>query len=84
MDVSCHFQKYFRYTVAVSDISGGNQKNHWSTTSTLQILSHIDVIEYTSPHAEIELTPLVVIDTDYIGRCKSNYHIITSTTVSLW
>ena len=28
-----------------------------------------------------ELTTLVVIGTDYIGSCKSNYHIIATTTV---
>ena len=30
--------------------------------------------------AGFELTALVVIGTDYIGSCKSNYHTITSTT----
>jgi hypothetical protein len=28
---------------------------------------------------EVELTMLVVIDTDCIGSCKSNYHMITTT-----
>jgi hypothetical protein len=28
-----------------------------------------------------ELTPLVVIDTDCTGRCKSNYHTITTTMI---
>jgi hypothetical protein len=30
--------------------------------------------------AEFELTTLVVIGTDCIGSCKSNYHTITTTT----
>ena len=30
---------------------------------------------------EIRLTPSVVIGTDYIGTCKSNYHTMTATTV---
>ena len=34
-------------------------------------------IEYT--FAGFELTLLVVIGTDYIGSCKSNYHAITAT-----
>ena len=33
---------------------------------------------YTLSCAEIELTPLVVMDTDYMGSCKSNYHAITT------
>jgi hypothetical protein len=37
-------------------------------------------IEYNSPWTGFELTILVVIGTDYIGSCKSNYHTITSTT----
>ena len=35
-------------------------------------------IEYTSPWTRIELETLVVIDTDCIGSCKSNYHTITA------
>jgi hypothetical protein len=38
-------------------------------------------IEYTSPWAWFELTTLVVIGTDCIGSCKSNYH--TTTTAPL-
>ena len=34
-------------------------------------------IEYTSPWAGFKLTTLVVIGTDCIGSCKSNYHMIT-------
>jgi hypothetical protein len=37
-------------------------------------------IEYTSPWTGFELTTLVVIGTDCIGNCKSNYHTITSMT----
>jgi hypothetical protein len=43
--------------------------SHWQT------LSH-NVIEYTSPWTGFELTLLVVIGTDCIGSCKSNYHTI--------
>ena len=48
--------------------------SHW------QILSNKCCIEYTSTWAGFEHTTLVVIDTDCIGSCKSNYHTITTTT----
>jgi hypothetical protein len=38
-------------------------------------------IEYTSPCGGFELTtPVMVIGTDCTGSCKSNYHMITTTT----
>jgi hypothetical protein len=37
-------------------------------------------IEYTPPWAGFKLITLVVIGTDYIGGCKSNFHTITTTT----
>jgi len=39
------------------------------------------IMLYTSPCSRFELTTSVVISTDYIGSCKSNYHMITVTTV---
>ena len=41
---------------------------------------------YTSPLSRFELTTSVVIGTDCIGSCKSNYHTITATTapVLIW
>ena len=38
------------------------------------------ILLYTSPWSRFELTPSVVIGTDCIGSCKSNYHTITATT----
>ena len=35
---------------------------------------------YTSPWSRFELTTSVVIGTDCIGGCRSNYHAITATT----
>jgi hypothetical protein len=35
---------------------------------------------YTSPWSRFELTTSVVIGTDCIGSCKSNYHTIMTTT----
>ena len=38
------------------------------------------IMFYTSPWSKFELTTSMVIDTDYIGSCKSNYYTITATT----
>ena len=40
------------------------------------------VSSYTSPSTGFELTTLVLIGTDCIGSCKSNYHTITTLTGS--
>ena len=48
--------------------------SHWPT------LSNKCCIEYTSTWAGFKHTTLVVIDTDCMGSCKSNYHTITTTT----
>jgi hypothetical protein len=34
--------------------------------------------KYTMPWAGFELTTLMMIGTDWIGSCKSNYHMITT------
>ena len=41
------------------------------------------IMLYTSPWSRLELTTSVVIGTDYIGSCKSNYHTITATMAPL-
>jgi hypothetical protein len=41
------------------------------------------IMLYTSPWSRFELTTSVVIGTDCIGSCKSNYHAITATTAPL-
>ena len=48
---------------------------HWPAASHWQCC-----IKYTSPWVGLKLTTLVVITTD----CKSNYHMITTTTAPLW
>ena len=40
-------------------------------------------IEYTATGVGFELTTLVVIGSDCIGSCKSNFHTITTTMVRL-
>jgi hypothetical protein len=58
--------------------TGGPRENHW------HVAGHIML--YTSPWSRFELTTSVVIATDCIGSCKSNYHTITATTAPnvLW
>ena len=50
--------------------------SHWQTFITQCC------IKYTSPWVGFKLTTLVVIGTDCIGSCKSNYHMIMTTP--LW
>ena len=71
-----HLQQYFSYIVAVSFIGDGNQttrRNHWPVAVTNK-LYHIML--YTLPWLRFELPTSVVIGTDCIGSCKSNYHTI--------
>ena len=52
------------------------------TTHLSQITDKLYYIMlYTSPWTGFELTTLVVIGADYTGRCKSNYHMITTKTI---
>jgi hypothetical protein len=52
------------------------------TTDLSQVTDKLDhIMLYTSSWSRFELTTLVVIATDCIGSCKSNYHTITTMTV---
>ena len=73
---------YFSYIVAVSFIGGGSGENHRPIASHWQTVSHtknVMLYLYTSPLSRFELTTSVVEGTDYIGSCKSNYHMIMAT-----
>ena len=51
------------------------------TTDLSQVTDKLYYIMlYTSPWSRFELTTSVVVGTDSIGNCQSNYHAITSTT----
>ena len=51
------------------------------TTNLSQVNDKLyHIMLYASPWSRFELTTSVVIGTDCIGRCKSNYHTITATT----
>jgi hypothetical protein len=54
------------------------EKNHADLPQVTDKLYQIMV--YTSPWAGVEPTTSVVIGTDCIGSCKSNYRTITATT----
>jgi hypothetical protein len=82
-----HFQQYFSYIVAVIFNGGGNLSTLRKQTICCKSLSYFITyccIEYTSPSAGFELTTLVVIGTDCIGNCKSNYHTITTKMALQW
>ena len=56
-------------------------ENHWPVPSHWQTLSHtVMLYRVHLAWAWFELTTLVVIGTDCIGSCKSNYHTITTKT----
>ena len=70
-----HFQQYFSYIVAVSFIGGGNRIKIPTCCKSLKSL-----MLYTLPWSGFELTTSVVIGTDCMSSCKSNYHTITAMT----
>ena len=55
-------------SVLLMEETGVHGENHWQAGSYWQTLSH----NVVSPWLGSELPTLVVIGTDYIGRCKSN------------
>jgi hypothetical protein len=82
MPLSTIFQSY-TIIVVVSFIGGGNRstrKNHWPVANHWQTLSHM-VYRVHLTWAGLKLTTLMVIGTDCIGSCKSNYHTINTTKV---
>jgi hypothetical protein len=75
---------FINILVVVSFIGGENR----STRRKPPICHNSNVItqcciEYTSLWTGFEFTTLIMICTDCIGSCKSNYHTITTTTTPL-
>ena len=68
--------------VLLVEETGVPRENHWPSASDWQILSHNGVLS-TPRLSGIRLTTLVVIGTDCIGSCRSNYHTIMNTTAAL-
>jgi hypothetical protein len=55
------------------------------TTDLSQVTDKLyHIMVYTSPWSRFELTTSVVIGTDCIGSCKSDYHAIPTTTASVY
>ena len=68
------------YIVAVSFVGGGNQSTRRKPPSCHKSLTNFyHIMLYTSPWSGFEPTTSVVIGTDCIDSCKSNYHTITAT-----
>jgi hypothetical protein len=66
-------------SVLLVEETGVPRENHWPLVSHWK-LYHIMLHRVHSARVGFELTTLVVMDTDCIGSCKSNYHIITAMT----
>lgn len=52
-------------------------------TKSTEKLDHIKLYEMHLAQFEIDFTNSVMMDTSYIGRCKSNFHIATCRMV-IW
>jgi len=65
-------------SVLLVEKTGIPRENHRLAASHCQTLWH-KVVAIAHSHMGFELTTLVVIDTDCISGCKSNYHTITIT-----
>jgi hypothetical protein len=64
------------WSVLLVEETGVPGENHRPVASHWRTLSH-NVVSSTPRLRKLELTLLVVIGTDCIGSCKSNYHMIT-------
>jgi hypothetical protein len=62
----------------------GKQEDLEKTTDLSQVTDkRYTIMLNTSPWSRFELTTSVVIGTDCIGSCKSNYHTITATRIMI-
>ena len=66
-------------SVLLVEETGVPREKHWPAAGHWLTLSH-NVVSSTPACVGFELTTLVVICTDCIGSCKSNYHTSMTTT----
>jgi hypothetical protein len=71
----------WRSVLLVEETGGPGPGENTDLSQVTDELYHIML--YTLSWSRFELTS-VVISTDYIDRCKSNYHTITATTAPFW
>ena len=77
--------------ISVINLYRGSQFYWWrkpedpeKTTDLTKVIDKLyHIMLYSSPWLRFNLTTSVVIGTDCIGSCKSNYHMITATTLFL-
>ena len=77
MPLSTIFQLY----CGASFIIGGNRRKPPTCRKYLTNLYHMMLYRVHLDWVGFELTTLVVIGSDCINSCKSNYHAITTTTI---
>ena len=66
--------------MAVSFIGGGNRRTRRKPPTCRMSLTNFIMLLYSLPWAGVECKTSVVIGTDCIGSCKSNYHRIMVAT----
>ena len=66
------------WSILLMEETGIPRENNWPVASHWQTSSH----NVASSTPGLKLTTLVVIDTDYAGIYKSNYHTIMTTTTA--
>ena len=72
--------------VSGTTLTESPRENHRPAASHWQTLSRNVVSSTSFPWVGFKLTTLVVVSTDCTGSCKSNYHMITTTTslIFIW
>ena len=84
MVFSTIYQQYFSYFVAVSFTDRGIFTSWRKPQTCCKSLTNLTLYRVHFAIRGFKLTTLVVIGTDYIGSCNSNYHTIMTTTAPVF